>query len=254
MALRRAVIAYPGRGTDHRASLPVRCRGALARSLPAGKHVLNVCADRYRFAVGLAACLITERISLLPSTHTPEVIGQLSGFAPDAFCLTDDPRCDIDLPGTTIQRSCRGMEKTRPPPPAGPFRKFRWTQLAAIVYTSGSTGTPLPYRKTWGRLARCVRDGAPRMGLLDGRSHALIGTVPAQHMYGFESTVLLALVSGKRLLRGAAFFIPPISRPPSPRYPGPRGLITTPVHLRIPVGVGDRSAPGWISSCRPPRP
>ena len=40
-----------------------------------------------------------------------------------------------------------------------------------------------------------VLDGAPRLGLSDGRSHVLIGTVPPQHMYGFESTVLLALVS-----------------------------------------------------------
>src|SRR3979490_917959 len=70
----------------------------LGQSLPAGRHVLNVCADRYRFTVGLAACLITGRASLLPSTHTPEVIGQLASFAPDAFCLTDDLLCDIGLP------------------------------------------------------------------------------------------------------------------------------------------------------------
>ena len=60
--------------------------------------MLNACADRYHFSVGLAACLITGRVSLLPSTHTPEVIGQLTRFAPDAFCLTDDAGCDIDLP------------------------------------------------------------------------------------------------------------------------------------------------------------
>ena len=67
-----------------------------ARGLSGSKHVLNVCADRYRFTVGLAACLMSERVSLLPSTHTPQVIAQLAAFAPDAFCLTDDPRCDID--------------------------------------------------------------------------------------------------------------------------------------------------------------
>src|SRR3979490_1927039 len=155
----------------------------LGQSLPAGRHVLNVCADRYRFTVGLAACLITGRVSLLPSTHTPEVIGQLASFAPDAFCLTDDRLCDLVFPKVHCPEE----------PPAG---EIAWgvpeipvTQLAAIVFTSGSTGTPLPYKKTWGRLARCVRDGAPRLGLSDGRSHVLIGTVPAQHMYGFESSV-----------------------------------------------------------------
>jgi hypothetical protein len=101
------------------------------------------------------------RVSLLPSTHTPEVIGQLAGFAPDAFCLTDDARCDIGLPKVYYP------EESRPPSPGplGPCPEIPVTQLAAIVFTSGSTGTPLPYKKTWGRLARCVRDGAPRLGL-----------------------------------------------------------------------------------------
>ncbi len=221
-----AVIAY-------RAGVPVTARRFLsdvqhlARGLPAGRHVLNICADRYHFTVGLAACLITERVSLLPSTHTPEVIGQLAAFAPDAFCLTDDPHCDIGLPKHPY--SDGGGE------PAG---DAAWTvpqipaaQLAAIVFTSGSTGTPLPYRKTWGRLARCVRDGAPLLGLLDGRSHTLIGTVPAQHMYGFESTVLLALVSGNAFSAERPFYPADITAAIS-AVPQPRALITTPVHLR----------------------
>jgi acyl-coenzyme A synthetase/AMP-(fatty) acid ligase len=105
------------------------------------------------------------------------------------------------------------------------------TQRAAIVFTSGSTGTPLPYEKTWGRLARCVRDGASRLGLLDGRSHALIGTVPAQHMYGFESTVLLALLSGNALSAERPFYPADIAAAVA-AVPRPRSLVTTPVHLR----------------------
>jgi acyl-coenzyme A synthetase/AMP-(fatty) acid ligase len=104
-------------------------------------------------------------------------------------------------------------------------------QLAAIVFTSGSTGTPLPYRKTWGRLARCVRDGAPRLGLSDGRSHVLIGTVPPQHMYGFESTVLLALMSGNSFCAERPFYPADIAAVVA-AVPQPRVLVTTPVHLR----------------------
>jgi acyl-coenzyme A synthetase/AMP-(fatty) acid ligase len=218
------VIAY-------RAGVPVTAQRFLsdakhlARSLPAGNHVLNVCADRYHFTVGLAACLMTGRVSLLPSTHTPEVIGQLATFAPDAFCLTDDRRCDINLPRLYY-------------PEEPPTADIAWavpeipvTQLAAIVFTSGSTGTPLPFKKTWGRLARCVRDGAPRLGLSDGRSHALIGTVPAQHMYGFESTVLLALMSGNSFSAERPFYPADIAAAVA-AVPRPRVLVTTPVHLR----------------------
>ena len=169
-----AVIAY-------RAGVPITAQRFLsdaehlARSLPAGDHVLNVCTDRYHFTVGLAACLMTGRVSLLPSSHTPEVIGQLGGFAPDAFCLTDDPRCDIDMPRVHYPEECTAHPETEPAADAAwTVPEIPATQLAAIVFTSGSTGTPLPYKKTWGRLVRCVRDGAPRLGLLDGRSHVLV--------------------------------------------------------------------------------
>ena len=194
--------------------------------------MLNVCTDRYRFTVGLAACLTTGRISLLPSTHTPEVIGQLAKFAPDAFCLTDDRRCDIALPLIHYPEElplAAGAVWSVPQIPV--------TQLAAIVFTSGSTGTPLPYKKTWGRLARCVRDGAPRLGLADGRSHVLIGTVPAQHMYGFESSVLLALMSGNCFCAERPFYPADIAATVA-AVPEPRALVTTPVHLRALLASG----------------
>jgi acyl-coenzyme A synthetase/AMP-(fatty) acid ligase len=221
----------PGAVIAYRAGVPITAQRFLsdakhlAQGLPPGNHVLNMCADRYHFTVGLAACLITGRISLLPSTHTPEVIGQLTSFAPDTFCLTDERRCDFDLPIVYYP-------ETQPAPDsAWAVPEIPVTQLAAIVFTSGSTGTPLPYKKTWGRLARCVRDGAPRLGLLDGRSHTLIGTVPAQHMYGFESTVLLALMSGNAFSAERPFYPADIVAAVA-AVPQPRALVTTPVHLR----------------------
>jgi acyl-coenzyme A synthetase/AMP-(fatty) acid ligase len=222
-----AVIAYRG-GVAVTAQRFLSDAAHLAQRLPAGNHVLNVCADRYQFTVGLAACLMTGRVSLLPSTHTPEVIGQMASFAPDAVCLTDDARCEIGLPKIHYPAE----------PPTGESLAADWdvpqipiSQLAAIVFTSGSTGTPLPYKKTWGRLAGCVRAGAPRLGLLDGRSHAVVGTVPAQHMYGFESSVLLALLSGNAFVAERPFYPADIATALS-AVPQPRVLVTTPVHLR----------------------
>jgi acyl-coenzyme A synthetase/AMP-(fatty) acid ligase len=219
-----AVVAYRD-GLAVTARRFVSDAECLGHSLPSGNHVLNVCTDRYRFTVGLAACLMTGRTSLLPSTHTPEVIGQLTKFAPDVFCLTDDRNCDIELPQIRFPDELPGAETAwrRPEIPTA--------QLAAIVFTSGSTGTPLPYKKTWGRLARCVRDGAPLLGLSDGRVHTLIGTVPAQHMYGFESTVLLALLSGNCFSAERPFYPADVAAAVA-RVPGPRVLVTTPVHLR----------------------
>jgi acyl-coenzyme A synthetase/AMP-(fatty) acid ligase len=219
-----AVIAYrDGAAVTVRQYLSDANR--LAQSLPKVGHVLNVCADRYRFAVGLAACLISKRVSLLPSTLAPQVIAQLAAFAPDALCLTDDRRCEIDLPHHYFpERFSEAAESLCVP-------DIATTQLAAIVFTSGTTGTPLPYKKTWGRLARCVQGGAPRLGLLDGRAHTLVGTVPPQHMYGFESTVLLALLTGNAFSAERPFYPADVAAAVR-RVPRPRALVTTPIHLR----------------------
>ncbi|HWJ33781.1 MAG TPA: AMP-binding protein [Steroidobacteraceae bacterium] len=225
-----AVVAYR-RGLAIDARQFVADAVHLAGRLPAATHVLNVCVDRYQFTVGLAACLMTGRVSLLPSTHTPEVIRQLAHFAPDVFCLTDEQACTIDLPRFQFPQLPHGAEV------AWQIPQISTAQLAAIVFTSGSTGTPLPYKKTWGKLARCVRDGAPRLGLLDGRVHTLIGTVPAQHMYGFESTVLLALLSGNAFSAGRPFYPADICAAVA-AAPRPRALISTPVHLRTLMAAG----------------
>ena len=215
----------------YRAGVPVRACQFLAdvmrvaADFPARSHVLNACADRYRFTVAFAAALAAGKVSLLPSTHTPEVIRELSLFAPDVFCLTDDARCEIDLPRVSYVDATASAAQCWPPP------EIESERLAAYVFTSGSTGTPLPYRKTWGRLVRCVRDGAERFGLLDGRSYGLVGTVPPQHMYGFESTVLIALQSGSALCGERPFYPADICSALA-CIPRPRVLVSTPVHLR----------------------
>jgi acyl-coenzyme A synthetase/AMP-(fatty) acid ligase len=203
----------------------------VAAALPERRHVLNACNDRYRFTVAFAASLVANKISLLPSTHTPEVIRQLTEFAPDVFCLTDDARCQIDLPRVRFPELVAGETVPWQPLEIEPDR------LAAYVFTSGSTGTPLPYKKTWGRLVNCVRFEAQRLGLLDGRSHALVGTVPPQHMYGFESTVLLALQSGNAFSAGRPFYPADVCSELA-SIPQPRVLVSTPVHLRTLLGAG----------------
>ena len=137
--------------------------------------MLNVCADRYQFTVALAACLMSERISLLPSTHTPQVIAQLAAFAPDVFCLTDDRRCDIELARVYYPDLLRPSTNLAVSPFDVP--RIAASQLAAIVFTSGSTGTPVPYKKTWGLLVALRSKRGPAPGLV-GRQE------PCPHRHG----------------------------------------------------------------------
>ncbi|MBA9898007.1 acyl-CoA synthetase family protein [Burkholderia cepacia] len=206
----------------------------VAAALPAGAHVFNVCRDRYRFAVSLCAALVAGKVSLLPSTHTPEMVRQLASFAPDAFCLHDAPDCTIDLPRFAYPDAapCALADDA---PFAVP--QIDAARIMAYVFTSGSTGAPVPHRKTWGFLVGCVRAAADRLGLLDGRAATLIGTVPAQHMYGFESTVLLALIGGLAFSNRQPFY-PVDIRDELDAIPQPRVLVTSPIHLRALLAAG----------------
>ena len=90
---------------------------------------------------------------------------------------------------------------------------------------------PVPHRKTWGRLVSCVRAEAARLDPLQQRACAIVGTVPPQHMYGFESTVLLPLQSGSALCAERPFYPADIAGMLEPLQ-APRVLFSTPVHLR----------------------
>ena len=199
--------------------------------LPAGSHMLNSCGDRYRFMVGLAAAMTAGKTSLLPSTQTPETIRQMLQFAPDAFCLSDaDASANVAMP------VCRF-----PALDSADGAGFDVPQIAAdfcvaYVFTSGSTGVPLPHPKRWGALVRNVQAEARLCGMLDGRSHAVVGTVPPQHMYGFESTVLIVMQSANALVAGPSFYPTDICRTVE-SVPRPRTLVTTPVHLRSVLGA-----------------
>ena len=77
----------------------------------------------------------------------------------------------------------------------------------------------------------CVQNEAQRLGIRGIGAYTLIGTVPAQHMYGFESTVLLALQSASSFCAERPFYPADICAIIA-AAPRPRALITTPIHLR----------------------
>ena len=197
----------------------------LVSLLPTGSHILNMCSDRYHFSVGLAAAIVCDKISLLPSTHTPEVIRQIKAFAPDVFCLTDNKHCTIDLPQLRYPVMAINQVDSLTIP------QINSRQCIAIVFTSGSTGEPKPHIKTWGEVVSGVQAEALQIGLEHNSATTLIGTVPAQHMYGLESTVLIAWATGNALHHAQPFYPADICQTLA-SVPSPRMLVSSPVHLR----------------------
>ena len=211
----------------------------LADSFPPCTHVLNACVDRYHFAVGLAAALSSGRVSLLPASEAPEMVRQLAAFAPDAVWLADESSASNGLPCMSYPR--QGAEPSAPPTgaplAASVVPKIDENQLLGYVFTSGSTGTPVPYRKSFGRLISCVHEQARRLDLSPAVRWAILATVPPQHMYGLEASVLLPLANGHALCAERPFYPADIATALE-RLPRPRALVSTPVHLRALLGSG----------------
>ena len=203
----------------------------IERTAPAGRWLLNLCQDRYRFAVGFAAGLLAGRTSLQPASQSPETLRRLQADYPGLLCLCDSDFDSLDLPRLDFPaRSAVNPEK----PPKMPA--IAAGQIAAILFTSGSTGQPQAHAKTWGKLVANGRAEAERLGLQQ-RPHAIVGTVPAQHSYGFESTFLMALAGGGSFWAGKPFFPQDIAAALA-AVPQPRLLVTTPFHLAALLAAG----------------
>lgn len=202
----------------------------IAAALPDRSHVLNACTDRYQFAVGLAAAILRRQVSLLPPSHNPEMVRQMREIHPQAYCLSEEPPVAVDLPMCTLP----GLWDEAPSPAsqeAVVVPDIDASQPIACVFTSGSTGRPTEHVKHWGALVRNVLAEAHRLGVSAASGHCLVGTVPSQHMYGLESTVLLAWHGGAAMVAERPFYPADISSTLS-GLPSPKVLVTTPFHLR----------------------
>lgn len=205
---------------------------ALAARMPPSRYVVNICRDRYAFAVGFCAALIAGRTCLLPPARASEALAQLAQRYPDAVIVGDDaadPWASSAAPAMPRLAALSGAS-TKPvwPPPA-----IAREHVAAIAFTSGSTGKPQPQPKQWGRLVDGVRAEVSALQLDDApvEDVVLVGTVSAQHMYGLESTIMLAL-HGPCALAAEHPLHPDEVCSVLSHISGRRVLVTTPVHLR----------------------
>jgi len=208
----------------------------LAAALPDRQYLLNLCTDRYHFSVGFAAALVRRQINLLPPNETPDLIERLAAQYPGVYCLSDRPT-GLESLETVLFPEPADRGTAALPVPGVPEK-----QVAAIVFTSGSTGESVPYRKTWGSLVRVALAEIEILGLRSRRGMALVGTVPPQHVFGLEATVLTVMQGGLVLHARRAFY-PADIRGDLASLPRPRGLVISPVHLRVLLAESDDLPP-----------
>lgn len=224
---------------------------AVATLLPERRYVLDLCEDRYHFAVCLAAAMVKGQTALLPSSRAPAVLERLREDFQGTYCITEGNDDDVGrldrvvLPAELPHEPANMDAASVPRVPAD--------HVVALTFTSGSTGEPTAHPKTWGPLVRTAAAEAIGLGIDGGdepaaRVSGIVGTVPPQHMYGLESTVLLALHNGLIMHAGRPFY-PEDIRQALAEMPEGRALVTTPLHLRALLESGVSVPPLALIVC-----
>lgn len=215
----------------------------LAACLP-DRPFVNACADRLLAAVGIAASLLRGQVSLIPGEPGAATIAALAARHPGAHLLFDgEGPAPGTLPATRVSLPA-GMDEAASGIPALPA-----DLPAMIVFTSGTTGTPVGTTKSWGELVARSRAAAARFGL---GGATVVATVPAGHMYGLETSVLLPLHAPVTVRCGTPLYPADVAAALADAGPG-TVLVTTPLQLRAALrGARPGPAPSRVISATAP--
>lgn len=216
---------------------------ALAQKFHKRDTICNLCTSRVGFLVTWLAALRSGCLQLLPPSGGHADLITILKSCTDPMVVVDDvrllqpqwvdhARCLVNSPAATRWPMSDDI----------PLWASKWDSPIVCLYTSGSTGTPEPQTRTLRQLARGALVLANRLdeevqgGLASIKS--IVCSVPPQHMFGLETSVMLSLTHG----------IPVFDR--RPLLPadvhatfdlvGAGAVwITTPLHLRALVSSGD---------------
>ena len=197
-----------------------------AALLPDQSYTINLCEDRYYFAVAFLAAILRGQHNLLPPNQLPSTLEEIASDYPSCYILSET--AEIFSEKLQTHKIEINPETTDKPDQAP---EISADHVAAILFTSGSTGKPVANPKTWDQLVKGVELILQRFSLQKGQLTSLVATVPAQHMFGLECT-LLAPLFGNALLQTERPFYPDDIRQSLQDVPAPRVLITTPMHIR----------------------
>ena len=206
---------------------------AVAASLPDAPAAVNLCEDRYAFMVAFCAVVLRGQVNLLPSSRAPRAVDEVMAACPGCYALGElaldpAPHGYWQLPPLD---ACVVLASRLewPSVPAD--------QVVAVGYTSGSTGKPGANAKTWASFAASSAGNLSMLQTMLGARFEVVATVPPQHMYGLEMSVLLPLLGDVGVHAGRPFFPADVAAALA-EVPAPRLLVTTPVHLRALVRSG----------------
>jgi acyl-coenzyme A synthetase/AMP-(fatty) acid ligase len=204
----------------------------VAAELPSAAAAVNLCEDRYAFLVAFCAIALRGQANLLPSSRQPQAVAEVMAAHPGSYALGElvlDPAPPGYRRMPALDAPAADGETPAPLIPA--------EQVVAIGYTSGSTGVPKAYPKTWRSFHASNAGNMRALRAIVGPRFDVVATVPPQHMYGMETSVLLPLL-GDVGVHAARPFFPADVADALAQTRGPRVLVITPIHLRALIESG----------------
>ncbi len=217
----------------------------LAGELPDRACVINYCQNRYQFAVAFFAALARGQCNVLLPGHQP-------GLLQSAL----DEYGDVAVVSATRERSVDACWVD--PGSADPAAVCRRPvdlpshQLAARVFTSGTTGRSKPVNKTVRELYTGARINAAEFSSrLSAAPVGIVATVPPWHMYGLEWTVMQLCLSESMAFSGPALF-PGDVKAALDAVANESVLVSTPHHLRALLRSGIPLHPDYVMSATAP--
>lgn len=205
---------------------------ALAVQLPDYSYAINLCRDRYRLLVCLCAVIVRGQCNLLPANRQADAVREVAGRYAPCYVIHD---ADIDTAGLPAFRVPAGLSGQSYGNEE--VADIALDQLAAISFTSGSTGRSGANLKPWRTLFDSTQVNVRYLLGSACGPHELLATVPGQHMYGLETSILAPLQGDICLHTGQPLF-PDDVRSALKRMTAPRVLVSTPLHLRALVDSG----------------
>lgn len=193
------------------------------------RFALNLCTDRYHFLLAFHAAILKNQINLLPPNQAPSTQKQILEQYESSYVICDQPiNIDLQVPIIRLDTELLHANSTNN---STIDLTISPQQLISILFTSGTTGKPQPNYKFWQELELGAKQNLLALELASQPNNfRLIATVPPQHMFGLEFSIVLPLVSGMSFYSGQPFF-------PADVYQALFDakdcgiLVTTPIHL-----------------------
>jgi acyl-coenzyme A synthetase/AMP-(fatty) acid ligase len=158
----------------------------------------------------------------MPPNRQAHTLAQLAEIYPDSYVIGEDgdePQIpyvsDADIPTVDPE------------------------QLCAIAFTSGSTGTPKPNDKYWRTLEEGAKGNARLLLGENVDALNMVATVPPQHMWGMETTIILPLFAPVAISDKTPFYPQDIADAID-ELPVPVALVSSPIHLETLLKAGAR--------------